>query len=176
MAELWSLGGMARLSRRKKIWILALAGVAVVAVALWFFMSPGRGSPRLFISEPRLTNSFAYFTLTNRHNHPVRLHYTAEKKSDAGWPSTFAAAGTPLLDVSPAIVAPPGQTSMVRVLIPFERVPWRLRIVYCETDTRRDRFIREYGAMMDDVGLGSLANKIAEGEPWYEIYGREMSR
>src|SRR5262245_59835079 len=160
---------MKRLSRRKTIWVLALVAVAAVAVGVWLILFPGRSSPRLFIGEPHFTNSFAYFTLTNQHGHPVRLHYTAEKKSDAGWPLTFAAAGTPLLDVSPAIVVAPGRTSIVRVLVPFGRTPWRLRVVFWETETRRSRFTQEYGAAMDDAGLGTVANKIAEGEPCYEI-------
>ena len=141
---------------------------------MWLILFPSRRSPRLSIGEPHITNSFAYFSLTNQHRHPVRLHFTAEKKSDTGWPLRFAAAGTPLLEVSPAIVVAPGQTSMVRVVIPFTRVPWRLRVVYWETETVRDRFIQEYGAAMDDAGLGTLGNKIAESEPWYEIYGREI--
>ena len=65
---------------------------------------------------------------------------------------------------------------MVRVLIPFERAPWRLRVLYCETETGRDHFIQEHGALMGVLGLGSLVNKIAQREPWYEVYGREISR
>ena len=170
----FALGGMTCFSRRKKISILALAGIAVVVVTVWFILFSGRSSPRLLIGEPRLTNNFAYFTLTNRHSQSVQFFFTVEKKTDAGWPPYFAPPGTPLLKVSPATVVPPGQSSMVRVLIPFGGAPWRLRVLYSETETRRDRLIQEYRAAMDDVGLRALANKIAEGDRWYDIYGREI--
>jgi hypothetical protein len=156
--------------------VLILGAGAVGIVAVWFFVLPRRPSPRLFSGEAHVTNEFAYFTLTNRHRHPVKFYFTAQVMTDTGWPLSIATSGRAFSQLLPATVVPVAQTSMVRVVVPVEAGRWRLRVLYCETETLRDRFIYWSAGAMNEVGLGTLATKIAINKPWYDIFGREMSR